>query len=207
MPIDVLIKDKATGGLVLALLVEDVEPSEVAKAEASWRPVREAAVRSLRSQGLTDAQIAGHLQHAHWDWIAKTPLISLLAFKCVGIKYQDEWQGLALLQSGTKFAGLAPDRGKPLIYVDYLESAPWNLAGFVEQPKYGLIGFRLIEYAVRYSQAEGFFGRVGLLALPQAEEFYENGCRMLRVDEAGEHGMAWFEFTREQAVAFLGGGG
>ena len=178
MPIDVLIKEKATGSLVVASLIEEVGASDLANAEMSWGPVRDAAVATLQSQGHTDSQIADRLQHAHWDWIAKTPLLSLLAFKCVGIKIGGEWQGFALLQTGTKFASLSPDQGKPLVYVNYLESAPWNLAHFVERPKYGLIGFRLIEYAVRYSQAQGFHGRVGLLALPQAEPFYEKGCGM-----------------------------
>jgi hypothetical protein len=64
-----------------------------------------------------------------------------------------------------------------------------------------------ISNAVRHSQAEGFHGRVGLLALPQAEESYKNGRDMVRVDQAGQQGMAWSEFTREQAAVFLSGGG
>ncbi len=206
MSTNVLIKDKANGELVMATLIEDVDPAELVMAEASWKPVREAAVSRLCGQGLTDPQIAGQLQHAHWNWVAKMPTVPLLALKFVGIKHEGLWQGLSLLDTARRTAWLPPDRGRPLVYVDYLESAPWNLADFVAQPKYGLIGFRLMEYAVRYSQAEGFHGRVGLLALPQAEQFYRNGCGMVRVDQAGQHGMAWFEFSREQAAVFLSGG-
>ena len=205
----VLIKNKASGELEMATLVENVDQAELVKAEASWKPVREAAVSLLRGQGLTDLQIAGRLQHAHWDWVAKVPAAWLPGFewfKLVGIKHDDLWQGLLLLETAKRAACLSPDRGKPLVYVDYLESAPWNLADFVERPKYGLIGFRLMEYAIRYSQSEGFHGRVGLLALPQAEAFYERGCGMVRVTHAGQHGMAWFEFTRELAALFLSGG-
>ncbi len=206
MPSAVLIKDKASGEFVTAMVVEDLDPAELITAEAAWKPVREAAVARLRAEGLTDRQIARQLQHAHWNWVAKVPATPLLGLTLVGIKHANQWQGLSLLNTVTRTASLPPDRGRPLVYVDYLESAPWNLADFVDQPKYGLIGFRLMEYAVRYSQAEGFRGRVGLLALPQAEEFYQNRCGMVRVDQAGQHGMAWFEFTRERAAVFLSGG-
>jgi hypothetical protein len=118
MPHKVLIKDKATGEYVMATLVEDVDPAELAKAEASWKPVREAAVSRLRGQGFSDLQIAGRLQHAHWNWIAKVPPASLLALKFVGIKYDDQWQGLVLLDTATRTALLPPDRGKPLVSHD-----------------------------------------------------------------------------------------
>ena len=36
-----------------------------------------------------------------------------------------------------KEARLDPDAGKPLVYIDYLESAPWNLATIVDAPLYG----------------------------------------------------------------------
>jgi hypothetical protein len=200
---EVLIKERATGNFVTAVLEEDLGGEELSDAEASWRPVREAAVQRLQGAGLSPVEIAARLQHAHWDWIAKVPRLYLLASKCIGIRYEENWQGLAMLEAGTRAASLGADRGKPIVYVDYLESAPWNLAGFVDSPRYGLIGFRLIEFAVRFSINEGFHGRVGLLSLPQAEEFYEEKCGMVRVPNAGQHGMAWFEFSRKRAAEFL----
>lgn len=117
-----------------------------------------------------------------------------------------QWQGLAKLDSATKFAALPPDQNKPLVYVDYLEAAPWNLKEFTDRPRYGLVGTRLVEYAVRYSLVQGFHGRVGLFSLPQAERFYENRCRMTRVPQVRHGPMYWFELTRENATAFLEGG-
>ena len=46
----ILIKDKASGKLVMATLVEDIDPAELATVEASWKPVREAAVRDFASK-------------------------------------------------------------------------------------------------------------------------------------------------------------
>ena len=38
----------------------------------------------------------------------------------------EEWQGAMLTKSGTHFSQLGEDRGKPLVYIDFLEVAPWN---------------------------------------------------------------------------------
>lgn len=58
------------------------------------------------------------------------------------------------------------------IYVDYLESAPWNLKNGVEPPRFLGVGTVLLIEAVRMSADAGFEGRVGLHSLPQAEAFY-----------------------------------
>lgn len=101
---------------------------------------------------------------------------------------------------------LAATRGKPLVYVDYIETAPWNLKEFTTQPRYGGVGVRLIEAAVRFSLDEGFGGRVGLHSLPQSESFYENVCGMTRgeIDQQYED-LRWFELTAINVKKFLGG--
>jgi len=110
-----------------------------------------------------------------------------------------------MLDLAGHYAEFEPDRGKPLVCVEFLEVAPWNLRDMVEHPRFGLIGVRLMEAGIRLSISEGFHGRVGLLALPQAEGFYER-IGMVRIEEAGRHGMAWYELTRAAATAFLEGG-
>lgn len=111
-----------------------------------------------------------------------------------------------LVNTTNQVARQGSDRGKPLVYVDYLESAPWNLKDFTpEPPRYGAVGVRLIEAAVRFSQAEGFAGRVGLHSLPQSESFYEDTCLMTRgeLDQFGDYSLLWFELTATSAVKFL----
>jgi hypothetical protein len=112
-----------------------------------------------------------------------------------------------MVNTAAHAARLEPDRGKPLVYIEYLESAPWNVRELTPQPRYGAVGVRLFEAAVHFSSAQGFFGRVGLHSLPQAERFYQTTCRMTHVgaNEAVE-GLCYFELTRENAQNFLEGG-
>ena len=67
-----------------------------------------------------------------------------------------------------KNARLDPDKGKPLVYVDFVETAPWNAKEFTSSPIYKGVGVRLIQAAARLSIDESFSGRVGLHSLPQS---------------------------------------
>jgi hypothetical protein len=70
----------------------------------------------------------------------------------------------------------------------------------------GRSGTLLIREAVLQSCREGFHGRVGLHALPQAEPFYEH-CGMTRFGpHSNKQNLSYFEFNREQALRFRDGG-
>ena len=96
--------------------------------------------------------------------------------------------------------------GKPLIYIDYLETAPWNWRiPQLQQPgKLSGLGSLMVRAAILQSTEEGLQGRVGLHALPQAESFYAAVCGMtdLREDSTYQN-LHYFEVTREQAIRFL----
>jgi hypothetical protein len=65
-----------------------------------------------------------------------------------------------------------------------------------DTPRFGGIGVRLIEAAVRLSIDEGFQGRVGLHSLPQAEAFYRGPCRMACLGaDASYQGLPYYEPT------------
>jgi hypothetical protein len=74
----------------------------------------------------------------------------------------------------------------------------------VGTPRYGLVGRVLIATAVQLSLAEGFRGRIGLHALPQADSFYAMKCGMTDLGkDANKQGLRYFEMTPVQAAAFL----
>jgi hypothetical protein len=204
----VLILDRKKSEFTPAVFHDDITVDQLVQAEAQWKPIREAAVQRLLSAGKTRAEVQRLIQHAHWDWSNKASILlkNLLTIRCFGIEVNGEWQGLEMLELAAHCAQIEPDRGKPLVCVEFLETAPWNLADLVSEPRYGLVGVRLVEAAIRLSQSEGFRGRAGLLALPQAEKFYEHACKMTRVEGAGRHGMAWYELTQKAAEVFLKGG-
>ncbi len=205
----VLIYERDSGQFVEAVFHENVTPEELAQAESEWKPLRQQAFEQLLAEGKSELEARKILQHAHWDWggKAKGLLSRALAIRCFGLERDGQWQGLAMLDLAAHCALLAPDQGKPLVCIEFLEVAPWNIREMVDAPRYGIVGTRLVEAAVRLSIAEGFHGRVGLLALPQAEWFYEQRCGMLRVEGGGRFGMGWYEMNRGGAEQFLEGGG
>ena len=195
------IVDRGTGGVVEALLHSACSPSQLVATQALWGPARMKAIEELLASGHPPETIP---QHWHWDWNRKSANLDLLAYRCAGIEHGGQMQGLVMMIAARHSATLAPDQGKPLIYIDYIESAPWNLKPLTDAPRFGGIGTLLFEAAVRHSQAEGFHGRVGLHSLSQAEWFYTRNCGMTMSDpDPAKQGLRYFESTRGQAEAFL----
>ena len=189
-------QDKA---LVDAVLHTDLVPTVLVEAEKEWGPIRLDAVRRLLQAGR-----GGEIpQHYHWDWGRKSLNLQLLAYRCFGIKCDGKWQGLLMVKLAGMEARLEPDKGKPLVYIDYLESAPWNLRVMVDTPLYRGIGPLLVWTAVQLSYDEGFHGRIGLHALPQAEKLYRDNCAMHHCGpDASYENLPYYEMTREIAASF-----
>jgi len=178
-------------------------PDDLFQTELAWGPVRLSAIQRLYSGGFPAEQMP---QHYHWNWASKGKNLRLLAYRCFGIRCEGEVQGLMMMNLAGHFAQLDPDRGKPILYIDYLESAPWNVVPFTSKPRFGGIGTRLFDVAVRTSEDEGFAGRVGLHSLPQTELFYNAVCGMTPGDpDPNYQGLRYFEFTREHARKYLHG--
>jgi len=182
-----------------AVLHIELLPTVLVEAEKEWGPIRLDAARKLLHAG-RDGEIP---QHFHWDWGRKSLNLQLLAYRCFGIKCDGKWQGLLMVKLAGMEARLEPDKGKPLVYIDYLESAPWNLRAMVDTPLYCGIGSLLIWTAVQLSYDEGFHGRIGLHALPQAEKFYRDDCEMHGCGlDASYDNLPYYEMTREIAASF-----
>jgi len=205
---DILIKERKSEKLISATFYDDLGASQLLEAESQWKPFRDATIQRLLAAGKKRSEIQRLIQHIHWNWVDKAGCLlnsPLAPLQCFGIKLEERWQGLIMMNLATHRAQVEPDSGKPLVYVECLETAPWNLKDFVEEPLYGLIGPQLMEAAIRLSLAEGFRGRVGLLALPQSEKFYEKKVGMVHVKELDSHNMKYYELTQEAAKAYLKG--
>jgi hypothetical protein len=187
-------------GLVDAVLHTELSPKVLVETETEWGPIRREAARKLLIAG----RIAEVPQHFHWDWERKSQKLELLAYRCFGVECAGKFQGLLLVKLVGVEARVEPDKGKPLVYVEYLESAPWNLSTMVDTPLYGGIGPVLMQTAVRLSYDEGFHGRIGLHALPQSEKFYRDACEMHGCGPDGSyHDLPYYEMTREIAARFV----
>jgi hypothetical protein len=123
----------------------------------------------------------------------------------VAVSTENEVQGLLAVLRRPQRSRMRDDY---VVYLDYLESAPWNLRNTGQPPRFLGVGTVLMAEAIRMSHEEGFEGRVGLHSLPQAETFYEK-CKMTRVgidpryydliyfEYAGQHGLDWLKSLGE----------
>ena len=165
--------ERASGRTIPAVLHEDLDELRLIDVEIEWSPIRLRSLRQMIAAGQTTIP-----QHVHWNWAVKAVQNRLLAYRTLGIEAAGKMQGLMMVILTGHLTRLAPDRNKPLVYVEFLETAPWNSREFTETPSFKGVGTRLIEAAVRLSHDEGYSGRVGLHSLPQASRFYVEGCGM-----------------------------
>jgi hypothetical protein len=193
------LKAPVSGDLVEAELVDELSKEDLIRAHLDWAPVRLAALRRLHEAKRPWPE------HWHWDWSKKADMLDLLAYRCMGIEQGGRMQGLLMMSTIAAKGRLKSQEGKAVLYIEYLESAPWNLRVLVEAPKFLGIGIRLLEAAIAFSEEEGFGGRIGLHTLPQSEDFYRKYMTDLGPDSSQSQGLRYFEMSTEQMHNFLEG--
>jgi hypothetical protein len=177
---------------VPATIVRDYPASNLATIEAQWALARERA-----------AQAAGSapLEHEHWDWRNKADTVEAGHHMLVAVECADDVQGVMAVLRLPRPARMSDGH---VVYVDYLEAAPWNLKGSTSMPRYLGVGTVLIADAVRLSLEAGLSGRVGLHSLPQAERFYRDRCRMTQGGpDPDYYDLTYLDYTGQQATDWL----
>src|SRR5258708_6064252 len=145
-------------------------------------------------------------QHCHWNWAQKAMPFDSARHRVLAIETAEQVQGLMWVWLRDYKARLAPALGLPIVYVDYLEAAPWNTREYTTSPRFRGVGTRLLQAAVMQSRDAGFAGRIGLHSLPQSEIFYAGACGMDKVEvDTAYHELIYFEFTAAAAIAFVDG--
>jgi hypothetical protein len=97
------------------------------------------------------------------------------------------------------------DDGNQVLYVEYLENAPWNIKGNAAGvPEYLGVGNLLIAESVDISLSRGLNGRIGLHSLPLAEPFYRDRCQFSEFEpDVTESGLVYIEYSEQQAMSHL----
>ena len=188
-------------------LFEGMKPQDLVIVEREWGPERSTLMQELLGSGIARSDWP---QSLHWDWSRKAPELKLLESTGFGITSEGRWQGVMLTKSASHVAMLKEEKGKPLVYIDYLEVAPWNwrIPELGREGVFRSVGSVLFWRAVKQSKEEGFHGRVGLHALPQAESFYEKGFGMVPLErDPQKQNLLYFELSRQQAESLLIDGG
>jgi hypothetical protein len=197
----IFLLEVASGSSVEAELRDAVEQVQLDDWQSKWQPALLKVIKELAGQGVPMQQWP---QSWHWDWSKKMAGVQgLLAYRGFSVVALGETQGLARVDL-TKTAREANQRGKPIVYIDYLEVAPWNRPELGATPRLRGVGTALVTAVVALSEDEGFKGRIGLHSLPQADDFYRRiGMTDLGQDSAYQN-LRYFEMTSEQARAFFG---
>jgi hypothetical protein len=121
------VEDAATGDFVAAQLEDALPASALFDIEDEWGQSR----RRIRS-ALRSARVPPMLwpQSLHWNWAGKSHLILQRPrqedYRLFGLSVGSAFQGAMLTLLNDKAGKLDPAIGQPIVYVDFLEVAPWN---------------------------------------------------------------------------------
>lgn len=179
-----------TGELVQAALYDSILERHLDDQKNHWR-------------GPT---VAHSEQHGHWDWEQKWAYYSgQLSYQSFAIECNGQTQGLMIVNT-IKRCRIQQQSNKHLVYVEYLEAAPWNRRHVPNVNGFRGVGTVLIAAAIQLSVEEGNHGRIGLHSLPQADTFYRDQCGMTDLGpdvSYHPHPLRYFEMTEAQAMAFI----
>lgn len=195
-------------------IVEGLDTAHLDHIDEAWKPLmkrqRDKALLEFFTQ-LTEAErtdaafgmMLGRMgvPDSHWDWRRKCTFAPGTNRQAYGLVNEDQVEGAMILAFGHfSRLGTASD---PLVYVDYLATAPWNRPAIQRPERFRRLGTILLGAAIAVSQMRGQEGRCGLHSLPPAEGFYRiAGMQDLGPDPA-YHDLHDFEFDVAGARAFI----
>jgi hypothetical protein len=136
-----------------------------------------------------------------WDWPSKEKyLLAKNTVRDYAVIRGDRVEGLMILQEPEP-SRLDPQR--PVLYVRYLATAPWNRP-FRDQPgRFRHVGTVLIGQAVCESRTLGCGGGIGLHSLSGSDAFYRKlGFHEFGPDPANR-GLTYFELAAAESAHIL----
>jgi hypothetical protein len=178
-----------------ATIIRRFPPARLPEVETAWSPARLELAMAVQASG-------SDLESSHWNWKFKVERVERGELALFAVECEGAIQGLMASPTRPRPAVLTPRES--VVYIDYLEAAPWNLHAPGRLRRFGGVGSALITEAIIMSMELGFHGRVGLHSLPQAERFYFENCRMRRIGtDPAYYDLVYFKYTEEAGTAFL----
>lgn len=191
----VFLRDAETGEMVPASLFDCVTPQHLKLWEDEWLPAmqRFCADHPVRKE---------HPEDSHWDWQRKARRIDgMLGYHSFALVCHEKLQGL-MVTSDIKSARLQQQFGKPIVYIHFVATAPWNRPEMQVPPRYRGVGQVFLLSAIESSREIGYKGRIGLHSLPKSESFYECAGMTKLGPDSSHQNLIYFEMTEEQADRF-----
>lgn len=201
----VTLLEVSTRRCVDAELSFGISETDLQQSETVWASEQAEAIKRLIENNVPRDKWD---QSSHWNWRRKIePIRQLLTHGTFSIRVKGMVQGMMVLKvTGT--ARVESQKGNALVYVDFVQNAPWNrpeLTGGA--PRYRGIGSILVGEAINFSLDEEMKGRIALHSLPQSERFYRDKCGMSDLGPDGAYqNLRYFEMTPEQAEQYGKGG-
>ena len=185
-----------------AELWDAITERQLADWEGEWMPELFNAIQRLKRAGVERRHWP---QSRHWDWRRKVEALQgMLANPGFSIVCDGLMQGMMIVDTAKHRCRIDGQRGQHLVYVEFIENAPWNRAELFTPPRYRGVGSILVRAAIALSEESEFHGRIGLHSLPQANGFYANTCGMTDLGtDPNREGLRYFEMTPEQAQVFV----
>ena len=132
-----------------------------------------------------------------WDWAYKLRLaVTDRRYEAYAIELDELVQGVMLLETQRHRSWLRSR--SPLVYVEYLASAPWNRRPIEDPPYLAGVGRTLLLLARQRSVELGYGGRVGLHSLPRTEAFYHRNNMADYGPDPDKDGLVYFEYAAIQ---------
>ena len=132
-----------------------------------------------------------------WNWDYKLRLATNEdRFEAYVVEVDEIAQGVILIETQwhRSLLNRPLSARPPLVYVEYLATAPWNRKPIEDPPFYTGIGGTLMAFVRTRSAVLGFDGRVGLHALPEAEAFYQRQGMPDYGPDPDKDGLVYFEY-------------
>ncbi|MEM6866829.1 MAG: hypothetical protein AAF528_00395 [Cyanobacteria bacterium P01_C01_bin.121] len=166
---------------IVTALVCALTPEHVQQIDSVWTDI-------LRETGQPDAD---------WNWSYKLRLsFNEERYEAYGIEQDEILHGVILLE--TQWHRSWFSERYPLVYVEYLSSAPWNRRPIEDPPYLRQVGRALLTVARQRSVELGYDGRVGLHALPGTEGFYDHLNMLDNGPDPEKEDLVYFEYAALQ---------
>ncbi|MCA3185929.1 MAG: GNAT family N-acetyltransferase [Cupriavidus sp.] len=205
-PANAFLRRLSDGAAIEAQIHEPITPAHLEGWQATWR----SAIESTRVQlAARQASPSEYPESAHWDWNKKIAVLGgFAAYRTFALIAEGDLQGLMVVETVQHRARLNDEQGRRdlnLVYVEFLEAAPWNRPEHARPVRFRGTGSVLIAAAIQVSRDEGYRGRLGLHSLPQSEPFYRNtiGMQDFGPDDGYPGKLRYFEMTARVADDFL----
>ncbi len=183
----------------MATYLRQRKTKQIEEAELIWEVSREDFVEMQTAWAQYKAQHRPNSdsENDNWDWLAKSSRRYRTVNSFIGIAIGGAMQGMLMLSQMLRSCRKPGFESKHLYYVEYLESAPWNVPRYAgADALYKGVGVNLISAAVQVSLQGGCEGRLGLHSLEDVDtkrSYLNLGFENLGFDPA--EGYDYFEFS------------